>query len=70
MLIFDHFRDRLGYYLAALGKKFEHLKYKKNCNTRDPVLYSFCNESIFTLELQYIIRYWASILNQLIFIGN
>jgi hypothetical protein len=29
ILLFDHFRDRLGYCLAAFGKQFEHLKQRK-----------------------------------------
>jgi hypothetical protein len=26
ILLFDHFRDRLGYCLVAFSKQFEHLK--------------------------------------------
>jgi hypothetical protein len=31
ILLFDHFRDRLGYCLAASSKQFEHLKAQNNC---------------------------------------
>jgi hypothetical protein len=31
ILLFDHFRDRLGYCLAAFGKEFEHLKQQTIC---------------------------------------
>jgi hypothetical protein len=31
ILLFDHFRDRLAYCLAAFSKQFEHLKQQNIC---------------------------------------